>query len=128
MSGRNILGFHQNLGHLALLDTRYTAYSVQARVGLRGGTFTESDTPGTSRNGRHAFILGKVTLKRIVYVPGVVVSGVVDAPNGTGTITIAGSFARSTLTIANGRVTGQLAGKPVAVAYKPLLLGVLNRR
>jgi len=69
-----------------------------------------------------------VTLKRIVYVPGVVVSGVVDGPGGTGTITIAGSGARGTLTIANGRVTGHLAGKAVTVAYKPLLLGVLNRR
>jgi pimeloyl-ACP methyl ester carboxylesterase len=110
-----------------VLDVRYTAYSALAQVGLRGGTLTKSSTSIT-RNGRPASLLGKVTLKRIVYVPGVVVSGVVDGPSGTGTITIAGSFARGKLTIANGRVTGRLAGKPVTVTYKPLLLGVLNRR
>jgi pimeloyl-ACP methyl ester carboxylesterase len=110
-----------------VLDVRYTAYSGLAQVGLRGGTITKSSTPGT-RNGRPSSTLDKVTLKRIVYVPGVVVSGVVDGPGGTGTITIAGSGARGTLTIANGRVTGHLAGKAVTVAYKPLLLGVLNRR
>jgi pimeloyl-ACP methyl ester carboxylesterase len=110
-----------------VLDVRYTTYSRGDKVGLRGGTFTVTST-ATTVLGRPIGIADKATLRRIVYVPGVVVGGTVDVQTGTGKITVSGAGARGRLTIAKGRVTGQLGSAQVNVAYKPLLLGVLNRR
>jgi pimeloyl-ACP methyl ester carboxylesterase len=78
-------------------------------VGLRGGTFRLSQT--TAR------------LRRIVYVPGVFVSGVVrfdrvDAGADTGSITVAGSI-RGRLTIGKERITGQLDGQRVDAPRRP---------
>ena len=111
----------------AALDARYTAYSGAPRVGLRGGTFTIS-TEKSTRNGLPVSVLTTVKLNRIVYVSGVVVSGTVDARDGTGTITIAGTGARGVLKITKTQITGSLDGAPVVAAYTPLLLGVQNRR
>ncbi len=87
-------------------DVHYTSNSYGALVGLRGGTFTVSGA--TAR------------MKGIVYVPGVVVSGVFDLREGTGTLTVAGSGARGALTLTRDRVSGTLGGAAVSVPYVPL--------
>ena len=68
--------------------------------GLRGGTVSQTSTT--------------VTLRRVVVVPGVVVSGRIGA-SGQGRLTISGSSAaRGTLSFAsNGRLTGRLAGRRI---------------
>jgi hypothetical protein len=81
---------------LALLDAPGTAGTIQAG-GLRAGRFTLSRATGA------------LELRGLSYVPGVVVSG--RGKPGDSTWVISGSrAARGTLTLANGRVTGTLAG------------------
>jgi hypothetical protein len=81
---------------LALLDAPGTAGTIRAG-GLRAGRFTLSRATGA------------LELKGLSYVPGVVVSG--RGKPGDSTWVVSGSrAARGTLTLANGRVTGTLAG------------------
>jgi pimeloyl-ACP methyl ester carboxylesterase len=91
-------------------DVHYTSNSYGAKVGLRGGTFTLNVTPAHAR----------LTLRRIVYVPGVVVGGSYDIKSGAGTLTVSRTAAHGTLKLTPTRITGSLGGVPVNVPYTAL--------
>jgi pimeloyl-ACP methyl ester carboxylesterase len=91
-------------------DSLLTLFSRGPLTGLRGGTM--QGTPS------------EFTLKKVVYVPGVVVDGSVDWESGTATLRISGSGARGSLSIVRGiGVTGRLAGAKVAAGAAAARMG-----
>jgi pimeloyl-ACP methyl ester carboxylesterase len=93
------------LGTLSDLTT--TALSG-SDTGLRGGIFSGS--------------LLKVRLRKLVYVPGVVVSGTYSVVTGIGTVTVTGVGSHGTLSVNRGKkfttVKGRLDGKPVQIRVR----------
>jgi pimeloyl-ACP methyl ester carboxylesterase len=77
-------------------------------TGLRGGFFRGS--------------IGNLRLKKIVYVPGVVVSGRMNLLSGLAKVTVRGKGARGSLVIRRGKkittVKGTLGGKRVSIRTK----------
>ena len=86
-------------------DAYYTTYTAGPYTGLRGGTFTVNAD------------FSVLTLRRMSWVPGVVVSGVVDGTTGLGTFTVTGTGNHGTVVFGPKRaVTGTLDGKRVATS------------
>jgi pimeloyl-ACP methyl ester carboxylesterase len=90
-----------------LSDVTATALSG-SDTGLRGGIFTGS--------------LLKLRLRKLVYVPGVVVSGTYNAVTGIGTVTVTGVGSHGTLSVDRGKkyttVTGRLGKKPLRIRVR----------
>ncbi|MGC9974583.1 MAG: alpha/beta fold hydrolase, partial [Gaiellaceae bacterium] len=92
------------LGTLSDVTTTELSQSGDT-VGLRGGRFNGS--------------LTNLDLRKIVYVPGVVVSGKLNIVNGLAKLTVAGAGARGTLAIHRYKkittVKGTLDGRPLSI-------------
>jgi pimeloyl-ACP methyl ester carboxylesterase len=88
-----------------LSDVTTTALSGSNNTGLRGGVFSGS--------------LFKLRLRKLVYVPGVVVNGTYNVVTGIGTVTITGVGSRGKLSVRRGKkytsVRGTLGGKPLSI-------------
>jgi pimeloyl-ACP methyl ester carboxylesterase len=83
-------------------DVYYTSFTIGPYAGLRGGTFTWNGNTNV------------LTLKGVSWVPGVVVSGAVNAVTGLGTLKVTGTGSRGTVVFRPKRVvTATLDGKKV---------------
>lgn len=86
-------------------DMTYTAYGPGPFVGLRGGTAKVVVAPDRSTY--------TMTLNRVVYCPGVVVSGTYEILNYDARVTVTGGGLRGTLRITSKTITGTLGGKKI---------------
>ena len=98
-------------------DVGYTVWTTGPFLGLRGGRFTTTRVPNA-----------RAVLNKIVYVPGVVVSGRFDDVAHTARVTVSGSGSRGTLTIAARSITGRLDGKAIKARGASLLIRDLDNR
>lgn len=94
---------------LATLDD--VKYAFGAASTIEG---VASVAVGGLRAGRFTGTLRRVRLDRVVYVPGVVVSGNYDIQAGIATVTVVGTGARGTLHLGRTRLTGRLDGQPLS--------------
>jgi hypothetical protein len=86
-------------------DVTYTAYGPGPFVGLRGGTLKPSVSPDRSKY--------TVTLNKIVYCPGVVVTGTIEMVGNVSHLKVTGAGSHGTLTITAKSITGTLDGKKI---------------
>lgn len=70
-----------------------------------------SITVGGLRGGRFSGPLRRIRLDRVVYVPGIVVSGTYDIQAGTAAVNVAGLGARGAIRLTRARLTGRLDGQ-----------------
>lgn len=86
-------------------DVKYVYAAASTSEGV------PSIAAGGLRAGRFSGTLRRVRLDRVVYVPGVVVSGTYDIQEGTASVKITGLGARGTLRLTRSRLTGRLDGQ-----------------
>jgi len=99
---------------LATLDDVKYAYGAAATI-----EGVASIAVGGLRAGRFSGTLRRVRLDRVVYVPGVVVSGTYDIQAGTARLSVAGIGARGTLRLTRARLTGRLDGQALSRPRPP---------
>ena len=85
-----------------LRDVLYTSYTDGPYVGLRGGTFAVRGATAVC--------------KRIVYVPGIAVSGTLDTERGDATVSVTTPDGGGTLTLSRSGIHGRVAGEPITAA------------
>ena len=97
-------------------------YAWAAAFTLNGGG--ASVGIGGLRGGKVSGSLRRLVLSRVVYVPGVVVTGTYDPQTATARLTVAGRGSRGTVQLTRTRLTGRLDGRtfsfPKAARPTPL--------
>ncbi len=84
-------------------------YSWAAAFSLEGGG--ASVGIGGLRGGKVSGSIRRLNLSRVVYAPGVVVTGTYDPQTATGLLSVAGRGSRGTVRLTRTRLTGRLDGR-----------------
>lgn len=91
---------------------------------LTQASLVPADAGGGLRGGRWGFTVAGLRLDRVVYVPGVKVSGLLNVFNATGQLRLTGAAGSGVLDIGHGRITGTLSGRRVHGRARLLVPGL----